>query len=61
MVQLNCPDEDVLRSFSTGMLPEESVDQIVEHVMECVHCEAAIERFDADTDPFLKSLQHSQQ
>jgi serine/threonine protein kinase len=61
MAQLNCPDEGVLRSFSTGVLPEERVDQIVEHVSECVHCEAALERFDADTDPFLQSLQHSQQ
>ena len=61
MVLANCPDDDVLRSLSTGTLPSEAVDRIVEHVSECRHCETALERFDADTDPFLQSLQHSQQ
>ena len=59
MALTGCPAEDVLRSFSTGVLSSDSVDEIVEHVADCPHCESVLERFDADTDPFLRSLQAS--
>lgn len=57
MVVSSCPTEDVLRSFSSGTLDDGSLDAVVDHVSDCPTCETALERFDAETDPFLQSLQ----
>ena len=42
MIRTTCPTDDELRSFGTGRLSGDAVDQVAEHVEACVDCVATI-------------------
>jgi WD40 repeat protein len=51
-----CPSPDELLAFQQGLLPDEEVDAIAEHLEACAACEGLAQRLDGTTDPLLKAL-----
>ncbi|MDR3634440.1 MAG: WD40 repeat domain-containing serine/threonine protein kinase [Isosphaeraceae bacterium] len=56
MPRLDCPSPAELSAFNLGALPDESVDEVAEHLEVCARCEAAVEALDRVTDPVVSSL-----
>src|SRR5437899_5469949 len=56
MVGLGCVGEADLRALLAGELSETIVRAITLHLESCPACEAAAQRLDALTDPFIRSL-----
>ncbi|WP_422927114.1 WD40 repeat domain-containing serine/threonine protein kinase [Singulisphaera sp. PoT] len=52
----DCPSQDDLAAFNLGVLPEDSLERIAEHVEGCPGCEAVLEALDRAPDPVVLSL-----
>jgi len=51
-----CPTERELLSFHLGLLPEEQLDALADHLEGCAACDATIRGFDSASDPVLSAL-----
>jgi serine/threonine protein kinase/WD40 repeat protein/Tfp pilus assembly protein PilF len=56
MPGVNCVSEEDLRALLLGDLPEPLVRAVTRHLESCAECEAAAQRLDGVTDPFLGLL-----
>ena len=52
----NCPDPNVLARFAVGDLDAAEFARVAGHVEHCPACDAALQAFDAVTDPLVASL-----
>jgi hypothetical protein len=60
MSSTGCPGENDLRRFAVGNLDTRAHDRIATHLESCAHCEAALQKLDSETDPFVTALRESQ-
>src|SRR5262245_41213698 len=51
-----CPTPAELLEFALGNLPQPAFDRVAGHVSRCESCAAALEGFDALTDPLIQRL-----
>ena len=56
MIRTTCPTDDELRSFGTGRLSGDAVEQVAEHVEGCTDCESRLASFDAEPDRIVSGL-----
>ncbi|MBC8876925.1 MAG: protein kinase [Planctomycetes bacterium] len=59
MSDSNCPGHDELIGLATGMLPDDSASQLLDHVESCSKCEAALETIKESDDTLLGLLKAS--
>src|SRR5438093_2209477 len=52
-----CPDGQALQAFAIGRLPDESWQQIAEHLSQCLECQGRLEHFDGASDGVVTHLQ----
>ncbi|WP_337175062.1 protein kinase [Paludisphaera sp.] len=54
-----CLDDDVLRAFALGDLPEAGIEAVRRHLDSCARCESRAEALDRHTDHVLDELRRS--
>src|SRR5262249_8867764 len=55
----NCPSRDELHAFHVGMLPDDRIDVISEHLEACPQCDAAVRQLDGSVDNALAALRRA--
>ena len=51
-----CPSEQELQAFQLGLLSENALDQMADHLEECPQCAAAVQRYDSCSDALLAAI-----
>jgi hypothetical protein len=51
-----CPNDDDLRAFALGDLPEPALERLAAHVDRCADCERLLQQFDAHSDGLVTTL-----
>jgi WD40 repeat protein/serine/threonine protein kinase len=55
-VLLHCPSPEKLLAFQQGLLPDQEVDAIADHLEACSKCEGLAQRLDGTSDQLLLAL-----
>lgn len=58
MYATKCPSSEELMAYAVGRLPDDTSDEIADHLDRCTDCQAAIATLDDADDTFVTTLRH---